>query len=75
LGHDLLKLLLLVLEVVLLLVVALIASVIPVGVVALVGGVELLPLGAVDDVSTQSTEVITLSPSFDYWNENLFMAH
>jgi hypothetical protein len=35
--------------VVLLLVVALVAGVVLVGVVILVGGVELLPLGAVDD--------------------------
>jgi hypothetical protein len=34
---------------VLLLVVALVARVVPVGVVILVGGVELLPLGAVGD--------------------------
>jgi hypothetical protein len=49
-GHDLLKLLLLLLvpEVVLLLVIAL-AVVIPLGVVKLVGGVELLPLRAVGD--------------------------
>jgi hypothetical protein len=32
-----------------LLVIALVAIVIPVGVVLLVGGVELLPLGAIDD--------------------------
>jgi hypothetical protein len=48
-GHHLLKLLLLVPEVVLLLALALVAGVIPVVVVVLVGGVKLLPLGAVDD--------------------------
>jgi hypothetical protein len=47
-GHDLLELLLLVPEAVLLLVVAH-AIVVPLGVVILVGGVELLPLGAIDD--------------------------
>jgi hypothetical protein len=42
--------------VVLLLVVALVAVVIPVGVVILVGGVELLPLGAIsDEVSVVAT--------------------
>jgi hypothetical protein len=51
LGHHLLELLLLLLvpEAVLLFVVALVAGVIPVVVVVLVGGVELLPLGAVSD--------------------------
>jgi hypothetical protein len=53
LGHDLLDLLFLflVFKVVLLLVVALVARAIPVVVVVLVhvGGVELLPLGAVSD--------------------------
>jgi hypothetical protein len=48
LGHDLLELLL-VSEVLLLLVVALVAGVIPVGVVKLVGGVKLLSLMAVGD--------------------------
>jgi hypothetical protein len=47
-GHHLLELLLLVPRVVLLLVVTL-TVVIPLGVVILVGGVELLPLGAVGD--------------------------
>jgi hypothetical protein len=52
LGHDLLELhLLLIPETVLLLVITLIAGVIPVVVVliVLIGGVELLPLGAVSD--------------------------
>jgi hypothetical protein len=52
LGHDLLELhLLLISETVLLLVIALITRVIPVVVVliVLIGGVELLPLGAVSD--------------------------
>jgi hypothetical protein len=50
LGHHLLELLLVVVpEAVLLLVVALVAGVISVVVVVLVGGVELLPLGAVSD--------------------------
>jgi hypothetical protein len=52
LGHDLLELhLLLISETVLLLVIALITGVIPVVVVLiiLIGGVELLPLGAVSD--------------------------
>jgi hypothetical protein len=52
LGHDLLELhLLLIPETALLLVIALIAGVIPVVVVliVLIGGVELLPLGAVSD--------------------------
>jgi hypothetical protein len=44
-----LELLLLVPEVVLLLALALVAGVVPLGVVVLVGGVELLPLGAVGD--------------------------
>jgi hypothetical protein len=49
-GHDLLKLLLLLVsEVVLLLVVTLVAEVVLFGVVVLVGGVELLPLGVVGD--------------------------
>jgi hypothetical protein len=48
-GHHLLELLLLVPEVVLLLALALVAGVVPVVVVLLVGGVELLPLGAVSD--------------------------
>jgi hypothetical protein len=47
--YDLLEILLLVSEAVLLLVVTLVAGVVPVGVVVLVGGVELLPLGAVGD--------------------------
>jgi hypothetical protein len=49
--HHLLELLLLLLvpEAVLLLIVALVAGVVPVIVVVLVGGVELLPLGAVGD--------------------------
>jgi hypothetical protein len=52
LGHDLLKLLLLLVsEAVLFLIIALVARVIPIVgvVVVLVGGVELLPLGAVND--------------------------
>jgi hypothetical protein len=50
LGHHLLELLLLLVpEAVLLLVVALVAGVIPVVVVILLGGVGLLPLGAVGD--------------------------
>jgi hypothetical protein len=50
LGHDLLELLLLIVfEAVLLVVVTLVARVILVGVVLLVGGLELLPLGAVGD--------------------------
>jgi hypothetical protein len=49
LGHDFLELLLVVPEAVFLLVVALAAGVVPVVVVVLVGGVELLPLGAVND--------------------------
>jgi hypothetical protein len=50
-GHHLLELLLFLLvpEAVLLLALALVAGVVPVVVVVLVGGVELLPLGAVDD--------------------------
>jgi uncharacterized membrane protein YoaK (UPF0700 family) len=48
-GHHLLELLLLVPEAVLLLAIALVAGVIPVVIVVLVGGVELLPLGAVGD--------------------------
>jgi hypothetical protein len=48
LGHDLLELLLLVPEAILLLVIAL-DVVVPVGVVVLVGGVELLSLGEVGD--------------------------
>jgi hypothetical protein len=48
-GYHLLELLLLVLEAVLLLALALVAGVVPVVVVVLVGGVELLPLGAVSD--------------------------
>jgi hypothetical protein len=48
-GHHLLELLLLVPEAVLLLALALVTGVIPVVVVVLVGGVELLPLGAVND--------------------------
>jgi hypothetical protein len=47
LGHDILQLLLLVFEAVVLLVVAFDVGVISVGVVILVGGVILLPLGAV----------------------------
>jgi hypothetical protein len=50
LGHDLLELLLLLVpEAILLLVVTLVAGVVLDGVVVLVGGVELLPLGAVGD--------------------------
>jgi hypothetical protein len=48
-GHHLLELLLLVPEAVLLLALALVAGVVPVVIVVLIGGVELLPLGAVDD--------------------------
>jgi hypothetical protein len=50
-GHHLLELLLLVLvpEAVLLLALALVTRVIPVVVVVLIGGVDLLPLGAVSD--------------------------
>jgi hypothetical protein len=49
-GHDILKLLLLLVsKAVVLLVAALVARVISVGVVVIIGGVELLPLGAVDD--------------------------
>jgi hypothetical protein len=49
-GHHLLEfLLLLVPEVVLLLALALVVGVVPIAVVVLVGGVELLPLGAVGD--------------------------
>jgi hypothetical protein len=48
-GHHLLELLLLAPEVVLLLALALVTGVVPVVVVILVGGVELLPLGAVSD--------------------------
>jgi hypothetical protein len=48
LGHDLLKLLL-ISKVVLVLAVALVLGVIPDGVVILVGGIELLPLGAAGD--------------------------
>jgi uncharacterized membrane protein YoaK (UPF0700 family) len=47
--HHLLELLLLIPEVVLLLAFALLAGVVPVVVVALVGGVKLLPLGTVGD--------------------------
>jgi hypothetical protein len=47
-GHDLLELLLVVPEVVLLLIVAL-AVVVPLNIVIFIGGVELLPLGVVDD--------------------------
>jgi type IV secretory pathway TrbL component len=54
LGHDLLELLLLVSEAVLLLILAL-AVVVPVGIIILVGGVELLPLGAVGDKVGGST--------------------
>jgi hypothetical protein len=49
LGHDLLKLLLLVPEAVLLLFITLVVGVISVGVVVLIGRVELLPLEAVGD--------------------------
>jgi hypothetical protein len=49
LGHHLLELLLLVFEAVLILVVALVTGLILDVVVVLVGGVELLPLGAVGD--------------------------
>jgi hypothetical protein len=48
LGHDLLKLLL-ISKVVLVLAVTLVLGVIPDGVVVLVGGIELLPLGAAGD--------------------------
>jgi hypothetical protein len=49
-GHHLLELLLLLVpEAVLLLALALVAGVVPIVVVVLVGGVELLPLGAIDD--------------------------
>jgi hypothetical protein len=48
-GHHLLALLLLVPKAVLLLALTLVAGVVPVVVVVLVGGVELLPLGAVGD--------------------------
>jgi hypothetical protein len=49
-GHDLLELLLVVVsEAILLLVVALVAEIVPVGVVIIVGGLELLPLRAVGD--------------------------
>jgi hypothetical protein len=48
LGHDLLKLLL-ISKVVLVLAIALVLGVIPDGVVVLVGGIELLPLGAAGD--------------------------
>jgi uncharacterized membrane protein YoaK (UPF0700 family) len=48
-GHHLLELLLLVPEAVLLLALVLVTGVVPVVVVVLVGGVELLPLGAVND--------------------------
>jgi hypothetical protein len=47
--HHILELFLLVPEAILLLVVALVAGVVPVVVVVLVGGVKLLPLGAVGD--------------------------
>jgi hypothetical protein len=49
LGHDLLKLLHLLVSETVLLAVALVTVVVPIGVVVLVRGVELLPLGAVDD--------------------------
>jgi hypothetical protein len=48
-GHHLLELLLIVPEAVLLLALALVAGVISVVVIVLIGGVELLPLGAVSD--------------------------
>jgi hypothetical protein len=49
-AHDLLELLLLLIfEAIVLLVVTLVAGVILVGVVVLIGGVKLLPLGAVGD--------------------------
>jgi hypothetical protein len=48
-GHHLLELLLIVHEAVLLLALALVAGVVSIVVVVLVGGVELLPLGAVSD--------------------------
>jgi hypothetical protein len=48
-GHHLLKLLLLVPEAVLLLALTLVTGVVSVVIVVLVGGVELLPLGAVGD--------------------------
>jgi hypothetical protein len=51
LGHDLLELLLVVVvsEVVLLLVVTFVVVVVLVGVVVFVGGVKLLPIGAIGD--------------------------
>jgi hypothetical protein len=50
LGHDLIELLLIVVsEVILFLVITLVVGVVPVGVVILIGGVELLPLGVVSD--------------------------
>jgi hypothetical protein len=48
-GHHLLELLLLIPEVILLLTLALVAGVIPIVVVVLIGGVKLLPFGAVGD--------------------------
>jgi hypothetical protein len=49
-GHHLLELLLLLVpEAVLLLAITLVAGVVPVVIVVLIGGVELLPLGAVSD--------------------------
>jgi hypothetical protein len=48
-GHDLLKLLLVVVSETVLLVIVTLTVVVPVGVVIVVGGVELLPLGAVSD--------------------------
>jgi hypothetical protein len=57
-GHHLLKLLLLLVpEAVLLLVIALVAGVVPVFVVVPVGGVKLLPLGAVSDEVSGVTAV------------------
>jgi hypothetical protein len=57
-GHHLLKLLLLLVpEAVLLLVIALVARVVPVFVVVSVGGVKLLPLGAVGDEVSGVTAV------------------
>jgi hypothetical protein len=49
LGHDLLEFLLLLISESVLLVVTLVAGVVPVDVVILVGGFELLPLGTVGD--------------------------
>jgi hypothetical protein len=61
-GHHLLELLLLVPEAVLLLALALVAGVVPVVVVVLVRGVELLPLGAVGD-EVGGVTVLEAAPS------------